>query len=122
MRSISRLKKTRARPSRRNNHGTALVPFTVREAAGLAALSGRTDPPADQGVGRTRCNARSWVRLWRRRGALASAPYSPIVPVRQAGRLNRLCIFIARPMSPAIFSLPLMNAIWPLSFPLIMST
>lgn len=42
--------------------------------------------------------------------------------LRQAGRLKRLCIFIARPMSPAIFSLPLMNAIWPLSLPLIMST
>ena len=30
--------------------------------------------------------------------------------------------FMARPMSPAIFSLPVMNAIWPLSLPDAMST
>ena len=40
----------------------------------------------------------------------------------QAGRLNRFCIFMARPMSPEILSFPLMKAIWPFSLPMIMST
>src|SRR5262249_30842721 len=41
---------------------------------------------------------------------------------RQAGRRNRVCIFMARPMSPEILSLPLMKAIWPFSLPVVMST
>ena len=34
---------------------------------------------------------------------------------------NRLCMRKARPMSPAMRSLPVMNAIWPFSLPLSMS-
>jgi len=48
-----------------------------------------------------------------RRRSLADGAFHPI--------LNSDCIFIARPMSPAILSLPLMKAIWPLSLPVVMS-
>ena len=61
-------------------------------------------------------------RAQKRKSRVGLSPPGFASRVEDQGRLKRVCIFIARPMSPEILSLPLMKAIWPLSLPVIMST
>ena len=91
---------------------TARAPFRDR-LSGIALLvpsSITPTPTRRQGCRRPGGRRRASTRLRSERW------------VAQAGRLKRLCIFIASPMSPEILSLPLMKAIWPFSFPIVMST